>query len=62
MATVYKTIEFVVNGLIGQGQYILAGAPKVGKSWLSLDICLSIAKRKGSQTRNKLWYCAVSLS
>lgn len=44
MTTVYKPIEFVVNGLIAQGLYILAGAPKVGKSWLALDICLSIAK------------------
>lgn len=44
MMTVYKPVEFVVDGLIAQGLYILAGAPKVGKSWLSLDICLSIAK------------------
>ncbi len=44
MTTVYKPIEFVVDNLIGQGLYILAGAPKIGKSWLSLDICLSIAK------------------
>lgn len=44
MTTVYKPIEFVVDGLIAQGLYILAGAPKVGKSWLSLDTCLSIAK------------------
>ena len=44
MTTVYKPIEFVVDGLIAKGLYILAGAPKVGKSWLSLDICLSIAK------------------
>lgn len=44
MTTVYKPIDFVIDGLIAQGLYILAGAPKVGKSWLSLDICLSIAK------------------
>ncbi len=44
MITVYKPIEFVVDNMIAQGLYILAGAPKVGKSWLSLDICLSIAK------------------
>ena len=44
MTTVYKPIEFVIDNLIGQGLYILAGAPKVGKLWLSLDICLSIAK------------------
>lgn len=44
MTTVYKPIEYVVDGLIAQGLYILAGAPKVGKSWLALDMCLSIAK------------------
>ena len=44
MTTVYKPIEFVIDGLLAQGLYILAGAPKVGKSWLVLDICLSIAK------------------
>lgn len=44
MTTVYKPIEFVVEGLIAQGLYLLAGAPKVGKSWLALDMCLSIAK------------------
>ena len=44
MTTVYKPIEFVIDGLIAQGLYILAGAPKVGKSWLALDMCLSIAK------------------
>lgn len=39
-----KPIEFVVDNLITQGLFILAGAPKIGKSWLALDICLSIAK------------------
>ncbi len=53
MATVYKPIEFVVENLIAQGLYILAGASKVGKSWLALDMCLSIAKGEkvlGQQT------------
>ena len=44
MTTVYKPIEFAVDCLIAQGLYILAGAPKIGKSWLSLDIGLSVAK------------------
>lgn len=44
MTTVYKLIEFVIDGLLAQGLYILAGAPKVGKSWLVLDMCLSISK------------------
>ena len=53
MTTVYKPIEFVVDNLLAQGLYILAGAPKVGKSWLALDMCLSIAKGEkvlGQQT------------
>lgn len=44
MTTVYKPIEFVVENLVAKGLHILAGAPKVGKSWLALDMCLSIAK------------------
>ena len=44
MTTGYKPIEFVIDGLLAQGLYILAGAPKVGKSWLVLDMCLSISK------------------
>lgn len=39
-----KPIEFVVDNLITQGLFILAGAPKIGKSRLALDICLSAAK------------------
>ena len=44
MTTPLKPIEFCVDGLISTGLFILAGAPKVGKSWLSLDIALSIAR------------------
>ena len=44
MNTPMKPPLFFVGGLITTGLYILAGSPKVGKSWLSLDICLSIAK------------------
>ena len=46
MNTLMKPIEYCVDGLISQGLFILAGAPKVGKSWLALDMCLSIAKRE----------------
>ena len=44
MTTPLKPIEFYVDGMISSGLFILAGAPKVGKSWLALDIALSIAK------------------
>ena len=35
--------EYVVRGLIPQGLSILGGAPKIGKSWLMLDLCLHVA-------------------
>ena len=37
-------IRFTINGLLPQGLHILAGAPKVGKSWLALWLCLRVAK------------------
>ncbi len=57
LSTVYKPIEYFIDGLLAQGLYILAGSQKVGKSWLALDICHSIAtgsdvlKRKTVQGR-----------
>ena len=44
MTTMLPPIRFVVSGLLPQGLNILAGAPKVGKSWLALWLCLNIAK------------------
>lgn len=46
MTTVLPPIRFVISGLIPQGLHILAGAPKVGKSWLALWLCLCVAKGK----------------
>ena len=37
LSTVYKPIEYFIDGLLAQGLYILAGSQKVGKSWLALD-------------------------
>jgi hypothetical protein len=44
MTTPLEQLKFIVNGLIPQGLHILAGSPKIGKSWLSLWICLQVAK------------------
>jgi hypothetical protein len=33
----------VVNGLITPGLTILAGKPKIGKSWAALNICIAVA-------------------
>ena len=40
----YARKEFLVNGLITTGLTVLAGAPKVGKSWFVLQLCMQIAK------------------
>jgi hypothetical protein len=44
MTTPMKPLKFIISGLIPQGLHILAGAPKIGKSWLALWICLQVAK------------------
>lgn len=44
MTTLYKPTVFAVDGLLAQGLFVLAGSPKVGKSWLALELCLAVAK------------------
>lgn len=36
--------KFCVDTLLPQGVTILGGAPKIGKSWLVLDLCIRVAK------------------
>ena len=38
--------KFIINSLLASGLSIIAGSPKVGKSWLVLDWCVRIAKGK----------------
>ena len=40
----FAPLQFIVEGLIPKGLTVLAGAPKVRKSWLALDIALSVAR------------------
>lgn len=44
MTTPMEPLKFIVDGFIPQGLHILAGSPKIGKSWLSLWICLQVSK------------------
>lgn len=44
MNTPLKPIKFIVEKLLPQGLHILAGSPKIGKSWMSLWLCLQVAK------------------
>ena len=40
----YEPISFLVDDLLPQGLHLLAGAPKIGKSWLALWLCLRVAR------------------
>ena len=54
METPMEPLKFIVQSLLPQGLHILAGAPKIGKSWLALWICLQAAKGEqiwGFETR-----------
>ena len=42
--TPLRSPNFVVDTLLGQGLHILAGSPKVGKSWLALWLAVTVAK------------------
>lgn len=36
--------EFIVDEILPVGLHIFCGAPKVGKSWLMLDLCIKVSK------------------
>ena len=50
----YSPVPFLVEELLPEGLHILAGAPKIGKSWLALWLCLCIAQGQ------PLWNFAVT--
>lgn len=49
MAREFEPLRFTVEKILPHGLFILAGSPKIGKSWLSLDLCRAVA------TGGKLW-------
>lgn len=54
--------NFVVDTLLAQGLHILAGSPKVGKSWLALWLAVTVAKGKpvwnmGTKQGTTLYLC-----
>lgn len=44
MNTPMKKQRFIVAGMIYPGIHILSGDPKIGKSWMMMDMCLAVAK------------------
>lgn len=45
-AIAYEAIPSVVEDLLPQGRYLLAGAPKIRKSWLALWLYLWVVQRE----------------
>lgn len=43
MATTFPPPRWAVPGVVAEGVNLLAGAPKLGKSWLSLNLAVSVA-------------------
>ncbi|HMN37212.1 MAG TPA: AAA family ATPase [Hyphomicrobium sp.] len=39
----FEAVKYVVPGYIAEGLTLLAGKPKLGKSWLAMDIALTVA-------------------
>ena len=50
----YAPVPFLVDELLPEGLHILAGAPKIGKSWLALWLCLCVSQDQ------PLWNFAVT--
>ena len=42
--TRYDRIDWIVESLLKPGLSVLAGAPKIGKSWMVLQLCMCVAK------------------
>ena len=42
--TEFPAIEFILPGYVPEGATILAGRPKLGKSWLALDLALAVSR------------------
>ena len=53
-STPYSPVPFLVEELLPEGLHILAGAPKIGKSWLALWLCLCVSQGQ------PLWNFAVT--
>lgn len=44
----FTPISYVIPGLIPDGLSMLVGRPKIGKSWLALDIAIAVASEDGT--------------
>jgi RecA-family ATPase len=42
----FPPLSYTVPGIVPEGLCLLAGKPKIGKSWLALEICLGVALKE----------------
>ena len=43
MAREIPPVRWIVPGIVPEGVALLAGKPKLGKSWLALGLCVAVA-------------------
>jgi len=43
LTTELSKLKFAINNVIPQGMTVLAGSPKIGKSWMALQMCIAVA-------------------
>jgi len=60
----FPPIKYVIPGLVPEGLSILAGKPKLGKSWMALDISIAVAAGRfclgeRKPTQGDVLYCAL---
>ena len=51
--------EMIIEDMIPQGLTLIAGAPKSGKSWMMLDMCLAVSSGRSFLGRKTL-HCEVA--
>jgi RecA-family ATPase len=54
---IFDPLKYIVPGLLPEGLMILAGRPKIGKSWLQLALCIAVAAGKVALGRESAGPC-----
>ena len=49
MGMEFEPLQFTAEKILPHGLFLLAGSPKIGKSWLALDLCRAVS------TGGELW-------
>ena len=55
--TQFASLRFTAEKILPHGLFILAGSPKIGKSWLALDLCRAVAtgESQGNRAVQSAW-------